>query len=54
MLDVEAALARVQAAAGLIPREAAPVIADAARAEASDWPWNPLPRSALPLFWLPC
>jgi 3-carboxy-cis,cis-muconate cycloisomerase len=36
MLDVEAALARVQAAAGLIPREAAPVIAGAARAEAFD------------------
>jgi 3-carboxy-cis,cis-muconate cycloisomerase len=36
MLDVEAALARAQAGAGLIPREAAFVIADAARAENFD------------------
>jgi 3-carboxy-cis,cis-muconate cycloisomerase len=36
MLNVEAALARAQAASGLIPAEAAPVIADAARAEAFD------------------
>jgi 3-carboxy-cis,cis-muconate cycloisomerase len=36
MLDVEAALARAQAGAGLIPREAAFVIADVARAENFD------------------